>query len=66
MNHLMKVEEVSEHLRLTPETVRRLIKRGVLAGFRVGRCFRGPKEAVERLTRGDAESVISSEPIRKL
>lgn len=53
MNHLMTVEEVSEHLRITPETVRRLIKRGVLAGFRVGRCFRVPRDAVEELERED-------------
>lgn len=40
MARLMTVKEVSVHLRLTTETVRRLIKRGVLAGFRVGRCQR--------------------------
>ncbi len=59
MIELMTVQEVSERLRLTTETIRRLIRRGELAGFRAGRSYRVPKKAIERL---DNESVVGKSP----
>ena len=60
MNEILTVQEVSERLRLTTETIRRLIKQGVLAGFRAGRSYRVPSAAVERMVTGGVEKELPS------
>ncbi len=42
------VEEVSQELRVAPETVRRYIKRGELDALTIGGVYRIPADAYER------------------
>lgn len=43
---LLTAEEVAERLRLAPFTVRRMIRRGRIRAYKVGRAWRVPEEAV--------------------
>ncbi|WP_423227682.1 helix-turn-helix domain-containing protein [Salipiger profundus] len=45
--HPLTPDQVAERWNCSAETVRQLIKRGKLQGFRVGRMFRIPAAAVE-------------------
>ena len=55
---LLTVTEVAERCRIHPSTVRAMIERGDLPGVRIGKLYRIPQEAVERLVR-----VPESEPV---
>lgn len=46
------IEEVAEVLKVNPRTVNRLLERGELVGFKVGRLWRVSQEALEAYTRG--------------
>lgn len=48
---LLTPTEVAETLRIAPETVRRMVRRGELRGYRVGTqgCYRVDAEAVREL-----------------
>ena len=46
---IMTVQEVADALRVSAETVRNLIQRGELQGFRVGRVWRVRLDSVDRL-----------------
>ncbi len=45
----LTVAEVAEWCRIHPATVRAMIERGDLPGVRIGKLYRIPQEAVERL-----------------
>jgi excisionase family DNA binding protein len=47
---LLKVDEVAAMLRVSKMTVYRLVHSGELAGVRVGRSYRIPRDAVSALT----------------
>lgn len=51
LQKLLTVAEVAERCRIHPATVRAMIERGDLPGVRIGKLYRVPREAVERLTR---------------
>lgn len=46
---VLTVAEVADRLRVTPATVRRLIRDGELGALRVGRQYRVPAAALDRL-----------------
>ena len=47
----LTVAEVAKWCRIHPATVRAMIERGDLAGVRIGKVYRIPREAVDRLVR---------------
>lgn len=49
----LKVDEVAERLRVSPQTIRAMIERGDLHAVRVGRVIRIPVEALERFLKGE-------------
>lgn len=51
LQELLTVAEVAERCRIHPATVRAMIERGDLPGVRIGKLYRVPREAVERLVR---------------
>lgn len=55
MPELLTVTEVAATLRITPQTVRSLIKRDELPGVRVGNLYRIPKAAVARLVNAERD-----------
>jgi excisionase family DNA binding protein len=59
---LLTSRETCEALRVAPETVRAMLRRGDLEGFRVGRVTRVARESVERLLR---RSLPKSEPVAR-
>ena len=48
MAHLMTVEELAEHLRLTKRTIYRLLKKGNIPAVKVGHEWRFDKEAIDK------------------
>ena len=48
MAHLMTVEELAEHLRLTKRTIYRLLKKGNIPAVKVGHEWRFNKEAIDK------------------
>ena len=55
MEHILTVDEAAEHLKVRPETVRRLLSQGRLPGNKVGRAWRIPEGALMTFLRGDDE-----------
>ncbi len=51
LQELLTVAEVAERCRIHPATVRAMIERRELPGVRIGKLYRIPREAVERLVR---------------
>lgn len=50
MNDLVyTVKEVADLLKLNPETIKRMIRRGDLKGKKIANSWRVPREEVERL-----------------
>jgi excisionase family DNA binding protein len=49
------VRELSEHLRVHPTTIYRLLRRGLIPGFRVGNTWRFRRAAIEKWERGEVE-----------
>jgi excisionase family DNA binding protein len=50
MDKFLTIKEVAEHLRLSTQSVRRLIEDGRLAAHKIGRCsYRIPEDAVQAL-----------------
>ena len=54
VERVMTLDEVAETLRVHEQTVRRLLKRGALRGFKVGDCWRVEAEAVREFIRAAA------------
>ena len=55
MPELLTVTEVAATLRISPQTVRCLIRRDELPGVRVGNLYRIPKAAVARLVNAERD-----------
>ena len=63
MKELLTAQECAARLRLTAETIRRMVDRGELPGFRAGKCYRIPKEAVDKLvSAADQSDDVSERP----
>jgi excisionase family DNA binding protein len=56
-DEIFTIKELSEHLRVHPTTIYRLLRQGRLPGFRVGSNWRFNRGAIE-----DWEKLQSSEP----
>lgn len=46
-------EQAAERLHVNPETIRRMLRKGELPGFRVGRVWRIASETIDRMQRGE-------------
>ena len=46
-NPLLTVQEVALYLRLRPETVRAMVRRGELPGIKIGRVWRFQRDTIE-------------------
>jgi excisionase family DNA binding protein len=51
---IFTIKELSEHLRVHPTTIYRLLRQGRLPGFRVGSNWRFSREAIEQWEREQA------------
>jgi excisionase family DNA binding protein len=49
---IFTVTELSEHLRVHPTTIYRLLRRGLIPGFRVGSTWRFSRAAIEEWEHG--------------
>ncbi len=47
--NLLDIDTAARHLSCTPETVRRMLRRGELRGVKLGRLWRVPMEVLRRL-----------------
>jgi acetyl-CoA synthetase len=47
------IEEVAELLKVNPRTINRMLERGELRGFKVGRLWRVSEEALQAYMRGE-------------
>lgn len=54
-DRMLLAEEVADALRIHRETVRNYLRRGIVRGVKIGRCWRVPTSEVERLKNGGAE-----------
>lgn len=48
-NSLMTVDEVAEYLRLKPETIRSMARRGDLPGIKLGRVWRFRRSSISQI-----------------
>ena len=53
-DQIFTIKELSEHLRVHPTTIYRLLRQGGLPGFRVGSNWRFSREAIEEWERDQA------------
>jgi excisionase family DNA binding protein len=53
-DQIFTIKELSEHLRVHPTTIYRLLRQGRLPGFRVGSNWRFSREAIEQWERDQA------------
>jgi len=69
LEQLMTVEELVHHLRLTRRTIYRMLKRGVIPAYKVGKEWRFEKESIYRWLRQNEKGaktrilVIDDEPM---
>ena len=54
---IFTIKELSDHLRVHPTTIYRLLRQGRLPGFRVGSNWRFSREAIEHWEREQAGSL---------
>jgi excisionase family DNA binding protein len=59
-NDIFTIKELSEHLRVHPTTVYRLLRQGQLPGFRVGSNWRFNRTAIEQWE----QTQVSGVPVR--
>lgn len=60
MEQVLTVDEAAEHLKVRPETIRRLLSQGKLPGNKIGRAWRIPEGALMKfLRREDHEPVMA-------
>lgn len=62
----LTVEQAAERLQLSPVTIRRQIKSGVLKGIRRGRVYRIPESALSQSSRDSPASTVPGEIARRL
>jgi excisionase family DNA binding protein len=63
-DQIFTIKELSEHLRVHPTTIYRLLRQGRLPGFRVGSNWRFSREAIEQWERDQAGREAASPPRR--
>jgi excisionase family DNA binding protein len=64
-DQIFTIKELSEHLRVHPTTIYRLLRQGRLPGFRVGSNWRFSREAIEQWERDQAGREAASPPRRR-
>jgi excisionase family DNA binding protein len=64
-DQIFTIKELSEHLRVHPTTIYRLLRQGQLPGFRVGSNWRFSREAIEQWERAQAGRSAASPPRRR-
>ncbi len=64
-DQIFTIRELSEHLRVHPTTIYRLLRQGRLPGFRVGSNWRFSREAIEQWEREQAGRAAASPPRRR-
>jgi excisionase family DNA binding protein len=64
-DQIFTIKELSEHLRVHPTTIYRLLRQGRLPGFRVGSNWRFSREAIEQWERDQAGRAGGSPPRRR-
>jgi excisionase family DNA binding protein len=64
-DQIFTIKELSEHLRVHPTTIYRLLRQGRLPGFRVGSNWRFSREAIEQWEREQAGRAAGSPPRRR-
>jgi excisionase family DNA binding protein len=57
---ILTITELSEHLRVHPTTIYRLLRQGRIPGFRVGSSWRFSRRAIENWERGQGESPVTA------
>jgi len=63
MEQILTVDEAAQHLKVRPETVRRLLSQGRLPGNKVGRAWRIPEGALMTFLRGEEEPIAAGASI---
>ena len=64
-DQIFTIKELSEHLRVHPTTIYRLLRQGRLPGFRVGSNWRFSREAIEQWERDQAGRAAANPPRRR-
>lgn len=64
-DQIFTIKELSEHLRVHPTTIYRLLRQGRLPGFRVGSNWRFSREAIEQWERDQAGRAGAVAPRRR-
>jgi len=64
-DQIFTIKELSEHLRVHPTTIYRLLRQGHLPGFRVGSNWRFSRTAIEEWERDQAGRAGISPPRRR-
>jgi excisionase family DNA binding protein len=59
---IMNITELSEHLRVHPTTIYRLLREGRIPGFRVGSAWRFNRRAIEIWEKAVAEPISGKSP----
>ena len=54
---IFTVDELSKHLRVHPTTIYRLLRRGLIPGFRVGSTWRFSRAAIDQWEHGHGEDL---------
>ena len=62
---IFTIKELSDHLRVHPTTIYRLLRQGRLPGFRVGSNWRFSREAIEHWEREQAGGGAAATPPRR-
>jgi len=60
--NLLTIDETAKYLSLTPETVRRLIRRGELRATKLGKVWRVSREVLRRVENGEAAHSQATTP----
>lgn len=64
-DQIFTIKELSDHLRVHPTTIYRLLRQGRLPGFRVGSNWRFSREAIEQWEREQAGRAAGMPPRRR-
>jgi excisionase family DNA binding protein len=62
---IFTVDELSKHLRVHPTTIYRLLRRGLIPGFRVGSTWRFSRPAIEQWEQGHGLEDMNHVPVRR-
>jgi excisionase family DNA binding protein len=62
---IFTVSELSAHLRVHPTTIYRLLREGVIPGFRVGSAWRFNRASIEKWERGEGGKLDGKSPSKR-